>query len=642
MKTVMITLLMIISSILLPPPEYTKHVCKGDDKMAIVTKPLVLDETVKQFNQDLINILGNITKAEAKAAEAANSANEANNAKDASIVNAAEADRVAQALTTFLQSKQTLTAPAIDATLSVSGAGADAKVVGDKCLKSSGYEPYNVTTFNNLPTEYKDLNTVPINSVVCYTNNVVNLLENIPPNLKTTITVMTYSPLNSYAGAVQLLISFHSDYSTLFIRTNGGTWTEWTEYDNTKVLDNIYKSLFDIDIINYFDETKLIDGFVNNGFISYASGWKHTDYIPISYMDSIRVACTNGSDLTVGCYYDENYKFIANTGYGKNVKQPFSFHVNLEQAKYFVYNVYPSSFSYSNQYCYVAKEGGYVFDLVNVLKSIKYNAKENSIYYVGANRVGENTFKTLKNCTEYIIANNIYGAKVYVDAGVYDLAAEYGQEYLDTINLNSNKGIGLHVGNNTHYIFAGGSKVTFNYTGENTSIYYYFAPFNVTGSVTLENCVIECANCRYCVHEDLPTSSDVIPDNYTAKYINCYMHHLGNTNIGGGGVPICIGAGTNRNSISIIEGGKYIAAEGQNCDISYHNHNQATYGGNGSKIIVKNVYLDKGLVAAWEFGTSNTDVEVSGCFLGNGMNSDVRYGTYNKSNIIAWNNTKRY
>ena len=38
--------------------------------MAIVTKPLVLDEIVREFNGNLTNILNNITKAEEKAYEA--------------------------------------------------------------------------------------------------------------------------------------------------------------------------------------------------------------------------------------------------------------------------------------------------------------------------------------------------------------------------------------------------------------------------------------------------------------------------------------------------------------------------------------------------------------------------------------------
>ena len=49
----------------------------------------------------------------------------------AAATSAQAADTTATALTTFLETKETLTAPAVDSTLSVSGAAADAKVTGD-------------------------------------------------------------------------------------------------------------------------------------------------------------------------------------------------------------------------------------------------------------------------------------------------------------------------------------------------------------------------------------------------------------------------------------------------------------------------------------------------------------------------------
>lgn len=95
--------------------------------MAIVTKSLVLDETVREFNDKLTGILENITLAGTKAAEAAESA-------DSASVSAISAQDTANALIEFLKTKQTLTAPAVDKTLSIEGAAADANIVGE--LKS--------------------------------------------------------------------------------------------------------------------------------------------------------------------------------------------------------------------------------------------------------------------------------------------------------------------------------------------------------------------------------------------------------------------------------------------------------------------------------------------------------------------------
>lgn len=59
--------------------------------MATVTKPLVLDETVKEFNRDLVEILDNITLASTKAAEASASASVASAGASSAYNSAAEA-----------------------------------------------------------------------------------------------------------------------------------------------------------------------------------------------------------------------------------------------------------------------------------------------------------------------------------------------------------------------------------------------------------------------------------------------------------------------------------------------------------------------------------------------------------------------
>lgn len=254
-----------------------------------------------------------------------------------------------------------------------------------------------------------------------------------------------------------------------------------------------------------------------------------------------------------------------------------------------------------------------------------WNYHSNTTFTVG-NR-GWTDFNTLKACTEFIANNNIKNAIVFCQSKIYDLVQEYGQSYLDSIVQTTNKGIGLHVGNNTHFIFANGAKVVFNYTGSNTAIGQYFSPFNITGSVTLENCTIECSNCRYCVHEDLPTDVDIIPDETTVKYINCFMQN------NGGSIayeaPACIGAGTNKNTVSVISGGKYSGS--WIADISYHNY----YGNEPSKVIIENVWMDKGVRLA-DMSTAQTivDVIITGCRMPSGI-----VGTHTKFAVTEWNNT---
>lgn len=100
--------------------------------MAIVTKPIVLDETVKEFNENLTGILNNLTKAEEKANEAAASAALAGANATNAASSASAAQTTASTLTEFLNTKATLTAPAVDAGLSVTGAAADANITGQR------------------------------------------------------------------------------------------------------------------------------------------------------------------------------------------------------------------------------------------------------------------------------------------------------------------------------------------------------------------------------------------------------------------------------------------------------------------------------------------------------------------------------
>lgn len=113
--------------------------------MATIAKPLLLDETYREGNAALINILENITTATDKAAEATASADIATQKADIATIKAdaastsatnaaqsyANADAVATQLTEYLATKETLTAPAVDKTLLIEGAAADSKVVGE-------------------------------------------------------------------------------------------------------------------------------------------------------------------------------------------------------------------------------------------------------------------------------------------------------------------------------------------------------------------------------------------------------------------------------------------------------------------------------------------------------------------------------
>jgi len=247
--------------------------------------------------------------------------------------------------------------------------------------------------------------------------------------------------------------------------------------------------------------------------------------------------------------------------------------------------------------------------------------------YVGSGQ----QFTKLKDAVDYINTKSLKNATIHVKPGNYDLVTEYGQTYLDGLDISSNQYVGLRIGNNTHIIFDEGAYVTFAYNGSNTDVAEYFSAFNVMGSCTIENANIYVKNARYCVHEDLPAGSATIAP-YTVKYINCTMQHAGNT-IGEYDGTVCIGAGTMPNSLSIIEGGKYICGTQLPWAISYHNFYKSTYGNKPSRIILKNVWMNNGFRMGVH-GDSVVNVVVTNCKMPSGWYSyDSQY-----FNLTEWNN----
>lgn len=246
---------------------------------------------------------------------------------------------------------------------------------------------------------------------------------------------------------------------------------------------------------------------------------------------------------------------------------------------------------------------------------VNAKAKNEQVIHVGSTRSGTNNFKTLKECTEYIKNNNVFNSTVYVDGETFDLVNEYGNDYLENLNVSGNPYIGLLIGNNTHFIFNSNAKVVFNYTGANENVAEHFSAFNIIGSCTIENCTIEVSNARYCVHEDTPASGTTIT-NYTVKYINCFMEHKGNTLPYDG--TVCIGAGTQAGSTSIIDGGIYKCSTQFPWAISYHNSGTANYP--LATVIINNAYINNGVRFAQLSASSLGKIKAifSNCYAPNG------------------------
>ena len=154
-----------------------------------------------------------------KAAEAGAKAEESANSANASKVSAEEAqtaktsvDATAKQLTDFIATKETLTAPAVDKSLTIEGAAADSKVVGDSLSKVKSkfddiYIEKNLNYFDadNVTNDgYWDGNNGNLTSNASY--SAMNSFVEIEPNVtysiwrqnKTAWEALTYSPICFY------------------------------------------------------------------------------------------------------------------------------------------------------------------------------------------------------------------------------------------------------------------------------------------------------------------------------------------------------------------------------------------------------------------------------------------------------------
>ena len=401
--------------------------------------------------------------------------------------------------------------------------------------------------------------------------------------------------------------------------------------------DNIINAFNDL--VNY-DENKRLNipsCFVRGTLITsngsvYTDGyhWRIVTPAYITLPRTVRIKCAQAGFQVQVATYQNDHTFIQIATINENN------YYQVTAGTPFRICIYEPSVSSGeadiNEYYKIAYYDSIIGEEINRIDAAIDSINERLHITVGPGRL----FSTIKGVTEYITNNNIQDAIVYVEPKTYDLVQEYGSAYLDSITNDGNIGYGPHIGNNTHYIFAEGAKIVFDYQGANVYCADYFSPFNITGSVTLENADIKVNNARYCVHEDLPTSSGVIPDNTTVKYINCVMEHQGRTLplSGNHSSYCCIGGGCNKNTLSIISGGTYKNPVNNWINpISYHNYN----GAEGSRIILTNVWTNKGVrFAQLASHTSECDVTMTGCYCPAGIQKTTNTDTY--FHITEWNN----
>ena len=303
---------------------------------------------------------------------------------------------------------------------------------------------------------------------------------------------------------------------------------------------------------------------------------------------------------------------------------------------------YTSESGKTIKYINITTAGGIVFKMNNIRLNegttdlgYKYDFTEDinidgtrKKIYIGSNR----DFTTL---TEgFLYAYNLGNCDVYIDGETFDLVSEYNL-------LPSRYYQGIPIGNNNRYYFSSKSKVTFNYTGNDTSIMAEYSPFMSAvgyGNFEIYNLNVECSKCRYCIHDENGSGTDATP--YIHKYINCTMK-IDNTNNPNSALYHCIGGGLGISGCIEIDGcyfnSVYVGTGGG--DLSYHGNFSSTelaQSGHSRLFIRNNYFTHKP-----EFNSPNPESAKKFVMISN--NSLGSNFTYNQDywDVISFNNTIR-
>lgn len=384
-----------------------------------------------------------------------------------------------------------------------------------------------------------------------------------------------------------------------------------------------YIDAYGFDFDNYYYYTG--SAFVGTTSTSYKSiyvanmpaGTYHVNWMsaPLTWFENVATSAVSRASTDMG--------FSDITGVDTEITIPFNFNLYLTVAlssadtrlTLWSDGNLPLSYEY----------GVFTFEASDALKS-----NFPRTFYVGSTR----EFTTLKAGMEEAV--KYFDSVVYVDAGTYDLVAEFGQTYLDDYT-DTYTMIGIWLKNRVHVIFASGAKVVFNYTGANVVAQTNFSPFNTAEhGFTLENAWVESTNCRYSVHDERWQYTD----SYHNIYKRCTLIHDSSGTTWGG--HQAIGGGLGLHGDILIDGG-YFSAASNGEPISYHN---STILGiqTKSKVVIRDAYIE-GRVLCSNYGdsTEKSQMYVMGCSLAAApyLETVITAERVDNMELFAWNNEIR-
>lgn len=234
-------------------------------------------------------------------------------------------------------------------------------------------------------------------------------------------------------------------------------------------------------------------------------------------------------------------------------------------------------------------------------------------------------------------------AEKYMDSTVYVGTGTWDvvEEMGDAFENISQTNRGIYLKNRIHLIFASDSEWVCNYTGTNASVIAWACIFN-SG---VNGFTLENATLKGSnIRYLVHDERDSDTDRYINKYINCRFE-LDNSE-STSTTHQCIGGGLGLCGYIEIDGCYFKSVIDTAKNVMFYHNSAAANGGAKSHISVKNCYVDGlGRFGFHWYGNSQliTEVEVSGCSYGAELNigPETQTAPYENVHVTEWNNVVR-
>lgn len=362
-------------------------------------------------------------------------------------------------------------------------------------------------------------------------------------------------------------------------------------------------------------DTTYVDGYINYKGIATDSKYaKHSDFVELQEDCIYLLQTIPSSSWFIGYYAEANESsFISAQSLGATDSTSVDIYLDIPQsAKYVRVSQLKS---YASYFWQISKSS-----LVNVRELAEKFGEE---YYV--KKDGSGDFTGIHQALA-ALAENENPKRIYIDGGEYDVFEEMGgQTFLDTIPTDVDKSLWYQYSNyvphNTELIGMG--EVIINFfppTDTPTKKMMVINPMAFRGSVKLQNITINCARCRYGIHDESGTDAKY---QYAVKeYHNVKVIHQG------GGGSAAYGAGHGRYNRVVFENCYF-----QSKEFAWSIHDNSST--NNATIVLQSCAFSTPSSTSLSFGTLNArkgraDVFISNCVIPSGIKLDDSASILNK------------